>query len=222
MEIKRVTKMDTTNFEVGDVFPMTLSDGEQVEAMAMKQESDGMIFMLIDCLLDESSMNSENTNRGGYDASDLRMKLNGEILERFPAEIREQMVAFQNGDLLRLPTEKEIFGENRYGEYESEDVTQFEPMKLRRNRIAFQGMNGAWEWWWLANKVRGSAARFASVNNGGDAYLLRQRFYRLRCSPRFQDQESLICAPLWGARERVIAPGDASGCLPALMEENAQ
>lgn len=170
MEIKRVTKMDTTNFEVGDVFPMTLSDGEQVEAMAMKQESDGMIFMLIDCLLDESSMNSENTNRGGYDVSDLRVKLNGDILERFPAEIREQMVAFQNGDLLRLPTEKEIFGENRYGEYESEDVTQFEPMKLRRNRIAFQGTNGAWEWWWLANKVRGSAAHFAYVGNDGNAY----------------------------------------------------
>lgn len=169
MEIKRVTKMDTTNFEVGDVFPMTLSDGEQVEAMAMKQESDGMIFMLIDCLLDESSMNSENTNRGGYDVSDLRVKLNGDILERFPAEIREQMVAFQNGDLLRLPTEKEIFGENRYGEYESEDVTQFEPMKLRRNRIAFQGTNGAWEWWWLANKVRGSAAYFAVVNYIGIA-----------------------------------------------------
>lgn len=170
MEIKRVTKMDTTNFEVGDVFPMTLSDGEQVEAMAMKQESDGMIFMLIDCLLDESSMNSENTNRGGYDVSDLRVKLNGDILERFPAEIREQMVAFQNGDLLRLPTEKEIFGENRYGEYESEDVTQFEPMKLRRNRIAFQGMNGAWEWWWLANKVRGSVANFARVSDDGNAY----------------------------------------------------
>ena len=162
MEIKRVTKMDTTNFEVGDVFPMTLTDGEQVEAMAMKQESDGMIFVLIDCLLDESSMNSENTNRGGYDASDLRVKLNGEI--------REQMVAFQNGDLLRLPTEKEIFGENRYGEYESEDVTQFEPMKLRRNRIAFQGMNGAWEWWWLANKVRGSAADFAYVSGAGNAF----------------------------------------------------
>lgn len=178
MEIKRVTKMDTTNFEVGDVFPMTLSDGEQVEAMAMKQESDGMIFMLIDCLLDESSMNSENTNRGGYDVSDLRVKLNGDILERFPAEIREQMVAFQNGDLLRLPTEKEIFGENRYGEYESEDVTQFEPMKLRRNRIAFQGTNGAWEWWWLANKVRGSAAYFANVTCGGNALYYSASFAR--------------------------------------------
>ena len=86
------------------------------------------------------------------------------------------MVAFQNGDLLRLPTEKEIFGENRYGEYESEDVTQFEPMKLRRNRIAFQGMNGAWEWWWLANKVRGSAANFAYVNGTGFAGCLNASY----------------------------------------------
>lgn len=170
MEIKRVTWMNTTNFEVGDVFPMTLTDGEQVEAMAMQQDDDGMIFMLVDCLRDEYRMNSDDTNRGGYDASDLRVNLNGEILERFPTEIRELMIAFPNGDLLRLPTEKEIFGENRYGEAESEKVKQFEPMKERRNRIAFQGMNGAWEWWWLANKHYRNAADFARVGSGGDAY----------------------------------------------------
>lgn len=169
MEIKRMTKMNTTSFEVGDVFSMTLTNGEKVEAMAMKQENDGMIFMPVDCLMDEYSMNAENTNRGGYDASDMRVKLNGEILERFPAEIRELMVAFPNGDLLRLATEKEIFGENRLCEKEADEITQFEPMKQRRNRIAFQGMNGAWEWWWLANKVKGSAAYFAYVTGNGDA-----------------------------------------------------
>ena len=169
MKIKRVTWMNTTNFEVGDVFPMTLTNGEQVEAMAMQQDDDGMIFMLVDCLRDEYRMNSDNTNRGGYDASDLRAKLNGEILERFPAEIREMMVAFPNGDLLRLPTEKEIFGTNHYGEAESEKVKQFEPMKERRNRIAFQGKNGAWEWWWLTNKHYCNAAFFALVRGSGYA-----------------------------------------------------
>ena len=49
-------------------------------------------------------------------------------------------------------------------------MVQWEPMKLRRNRIAFQGMNGSWEWYWLANKVKGSAASFASVAGAGDAY----------------------------------------------------
>lgn len=167
MEIKRVTKMNTTNFEVGDVFSMTMTNGEQVEAMAMKQEKDGMIFMLVDCLQTEYPMNEECTNRGGYEACDLRKKLNGEILETFPAEIREMMVAFPNGDLLRLPTEKEIFGENYYGEKEADDVTQFEPMKFRRNRIAFLGMNGSYEWWWLANKMKGYVTDFAHVSGYG-------------------------------------------------------
>ena len=114
-------------------------------------------------------MNEEDTNRGGFDASDLRTALKGEILDRFPADLRERMVAFENGDLLRLPTEREIFGENYYGENELEAVTQWEPMKLRRNRIAFQGKNGAWEWYWLMNKRRGSAAYFAFVGNAGHA-----------------------------------------------------
>ena len=48
-------------------------------------------------------------------------------------------------------------------------MVQWEPMKLRRNRIAFQGMNGPWEWYWLANKVKGSAAYFAFVNGYGIA-----------------------------------------------------
>lgn len=42
-------------------------------------------------------------------------------------------------------------------------------MKQRRNRIAFQGKNGGWEWYWLQNKCRDSAARFAYVDSSGDA-----------------------------------------------------
>lgn len=169
MKLFRTNEIDTDTYQVGDVISFTLTDGEEVEAMAMKQEQDGMIFCLVDCLADEYAMNEEDTNRGGFDASDLRTALKGEILDRFPADLRERMVAFENGDLLRLPTEREIFGENYYGENEPEAVTQWEPMKLRRNRIAFQGKNGAWEWYWLMNKRRGSAATFAIVNNNGDA-----------------------------------------------------
>lgn len=168
MKVMRTYETETSTYEVGDVIAFELADGEKVEAMAMKQEADGMIFMLVDCLKDEECMNEEDSNRGGWDASDLRVKLNGEILERFPAEIREQMVAFTNGDMLRLPTEKEIFGVNEYGEDEG-DVEQFAPMKLRRNRIAFQGLNGNWEWYWLANKHKRSASHFALVNGDGIA-----------------------------------------------------
>ena len=36
------------------------------------------------------------------------------------------IIAFDNGEYLRLPTEKEIFGENKYGEEEGVEITQFE------------------------------------------------------------------------------------------------
>ena len=166
---RTIEEVADSNYTVGDVIGFSLTDGEEVEALAVKQEQDGMIFCLVDCLTDEAPMNQEDSNRGGYDASDLREQLQGEILDRFPAEIREKMVAFSNGDLLRLPTEKEIFGCNEYGQTEPDSVTQWEPMKQRRNRIAFQGKNGNWEWYWLANKVKDSAAYFASVGNDGSA-----------------------------------------------------
>ena len=80
------------------------------------------------------------------------------------------MAPFNNGDLLRLPTEKEIFGKNYYGECESLCVKQWEPMKKRRNRMAFDGTKyEKFQWYWLANKVEDSASRFASVDAGGNA-----------------------------------------------------
>ena len=159
-------------FGVGDTISFDLTDGEHMEAIAVKEETDGMIFCAVDCLETEYQMNKKPTNKGGYEASELRKALNGEILERFPAEIRESMVPFENGDLLRLPTEKEIFGKNKYGEDEPDTVTQWEPMKLRRNRIAFQGYNGEWEWYWLQNRLRdvASATYFAHVTSSGVAY----------------------------------------------------
>lgn len=170
MLLYRTMTLDTTTLEVGDIIRFHLKDGEQVEAMAMKQESDGMIFLHADCLAQEEPMNEECSNRGGYEGSDLRVKLNGDILERYPSEIREQMIAFPNGDFLRLPTEREIFGCNTYGEDEESNVEQWKPMKLRRNRIAFQGHNGDWEWYWLQNKRKNSAADFAGVRSYGRAF----------------------------------------------------
>lgn len=78
------------------------------------------------------------------------------------------MIPFDNGDLLRLPTEKEIFGENYYGEYESPYVKQWKPMKKRRKRMAFDGSkNENLQWYWLMNKVRESATCFSFVLASG-------------------------------------------------------
>lgn len=167
MKVRRTEKIKVNTFRVGDVIRFRLSDGGKVEMLAVKEESDGMIFCFVDCLAKEYSMNEQNTNEGGWDASDLRKKLNGEVLDRFPRKIRKLLLPFENGDLLRLPTEKEIFGSNPCGEDESESVSQWKPMKQRKNRIASQGLNGGWEWYWLQNRVQNSAACFADADSCG-------------------------------------------------------
>ena len=169
MKLFRKMEIEADEFKVGDVIAFTLKDGEEVEAMAMKQESDGMLFCLVDCLMDEEPMNRTNTTRGGYDGSALRKKLNTQIIYRFSDELREKMVAFDNGDLLMLPSEMEVFGKKIYSKVQ-ENGQQWEPMKLRRNRIAFRGKNGEPEWWWLRSVY--SAAGFAYVSFNGCAGLI--------------------------------------------------
>ena len=112
-----------------------------------------------------------------YFNSDLRHYLNKEVLKLFPEEIRSRMNIMPVGnneyDLLRIPTEREIFGKNHYGKEESTDIKRFNGMKKRRNRIAFRATednNEAWEWYWLQNRVEDTAAGFARVDHGGLAY----------------------------------------------------
>ena len=93
--------------------------------------------------------------------------LNNELYKLFPDKIRDAMVSFDGNSMIRIPTEKEIFGVNKYGEKESDDVKQFEPMKNRRNRIAFR--NNEFEWYWLKNRGVESAASFALVSRNGYA-----------------------------------------------------
>lgn len=160
-------------YEVGDIVSYTMEDGEEVEAIAVKEEFDKhgnlcMVFILLDCLKEECRMNRDDTNDGGYEESYLREQLRTEYLERFPASLRLNMVPFENGDLLRIPTEREVFGENRYGEEEPDTVEQFEAMKKRRNCMALDGSNGGTQAYWLQNKRVGSATHFCSV--GGNGY----------------------------------------------------
>lgn len=161
-------------YEVGDIVRYTLETGEEVEAIAVKEEYIGnyepcMIFMLLDCLNDTCRMNRDDTNEGGYEKSYLREWLNKECIEKFPFAMRMNMIPFENGDLLSIPTEREIFGRNIYGEEEPDTVEQFEPMKKRRNRLASDGLNGGYQYYWLKNKCVRSATRFCGVGNDGNA-----------------------------------------------------
>lgn len=180
MEVMRNMTIDTELFELGDIISFTLTTGEKVKAKAIRETPNGMLFITVDCLKDEQPMFKTPDRMGSmeisYFNSDLRHTLNGEILDTFPEEIKSRMVGMRVGqtncfDMLRIPTEREIFGENPYGKDEPVSVRRFYGMENRRERIAFQGSEtGTWEWYWLQNKVKDSASSFASVNGDGSAY----------------------------------------------------
>ena len=186
MKLLRNVEIESDNFQLGDVIQFSLKTGEEAEAMAVKKTDEGMIFCFIDCLKDEYSMNTRDTNKGGYEKSNLRKLLNDGILKQFPDELVSMMKPFSNGDKLRIPTEKEIFGENWYGKNEDENIQQWEPMKDRRNRIAFQGSkSNILEWYWLQNVKKDSASYFARVGTfGGCSYYGAS--YSLGVRPAFQ------------------------------------
>lgn len=139
-----------------------------MEFMAVAEEEDGMIFCSVDCLKKEYPM-MVRRNRGTerYEESDLRRNLNGEILERFPKEIRKKMLPFKNGDLLRVPTEFEITGDNQNSVIDEENVKQWIPMREVKNRIALSGEDKTQiQWYWLQN-VYYDFLRFTYVNMHG-------------------------------------------------------
>ena len=180
MEVTRKTKIETEAFELGDIIKFKLADGQKVKAMAVRQDENGTLFVTVDCLKDCYPMFKNHGAMGSmeicYFNSDLRYYLNKEVLKLFPEEIRSRMNVMPVGnneyDLLRIPTEREIFGENPYGEEESKEVKRFKGMKKRRNRIAFRATEDNkedWEWYWLQNKVKDEAAYFTLVTNTGSA-----------------------------------------------------
>ena len=179
MEVMRNMTIDTELFELGDIISFTLTTGENVKAKAIRETPNGMLFITVDCLKDEQKMfeNPGRDEKVDYEYSDLRKKLNGEIFESFPEEIKGRMVGMRVGQtncfgMLRIPTEREIFGENPYGKAECDAVKRFKGMKKRRNRIAFDRSEEGkekWQWYWLQNRVEDTAAGFARVNYSGIA-----------------------------------------------------
>ena len=129
-----------------------------------------------DCLRKEYALGlEEDENRmkiyPGWEKCALRKKLNTEILDRFPEALRARMIPFENGDLLRIPTEKEIFGKNEYGKEEPEETRRLPGTENVKRRIAALGLGGEEPaWYWLQNRSVHSAVGAADVGWIGYAY----------------------------------------------------
>lgn len=148
-------------YRIDDTVRFTLNDGEECEALAVKETDEGMLFILTHCLKDEMYMYDYVQDDMSYKDSDMRKYLNNDILDKFPEDIKLKMLPFANRDYLRLPTEEEMFGN------EDDTSGQLECMKLPRNRVAALGIDGYPTWYWSQDKSKNYSTRFASVDNDG-------------------------------------------------------
>ena len=161
IEVIRKTSTKGLEIMVGDQIHVG-----KYTATCQKITQEGALFLLDQYLDQAYPMNAENSNRGGYEASDLRKTLQSEEVLSVFADYRDRMQPFDNGDLLRIPFFGEIFSSEDTNYFEPDGCEQWPFMKDRKNRIAFR--DNAWEWGWLQNKGKGSAAVFCYVD--GDGY----------------------------------------------------
>lgn len=153
-------KEEKAKLDVGDEISFVLKNRTTIRALAVKKETDGMLFCFLNCLPERIAM-SESGECDSYEESDVREYLIGDILWMLPENIKESLVPFENGDFLRIPTEKEIFGKNESGEEEPESVTQWEPMKRVMNRVAGDSDDESTISYWLKNKLKNYPSAFS-------------------------------------------------------------
>ena len=162
---------------VGDEIAETLTTGEQVvivvagiDVYAERQ----VIFSLKDCLEDKRRMNADWTNKGGYPATELRQKLNDEILSTLPADLRDiitpRTLTTDDGecaDMLWLFSEYEIHGEDWCNKDPGDAHIPYYQNPV--NRCKGLGLGGDTDWWWARSPRSSHSTSFCNVGRFGAA-----------------------------------------------------
>jgi hypothetical protein len=153
-----------------------------VEAEAVVADVvDGKVIFQFEEVLFFSAINSKNTNKGGFENSDLSSYLNDPFMTVF-AQVKDCMVKNKYGRLITLPTKFEVFGEGNNKEGNWKDGYQLEHFKKIKNRIRVKDNDT--QWWRLSTPIAASAAYFALVVNYGLAsYLIASAVGG--CAPAF-------------------------------------
>ena len=162
IKVLRREELETREVMVGDRILVSLAELGDFTATAHKITDRGVLF-IFDEYVTSRPMNSKNTNKGGYEKSDLKKWIDSVLLEAFPEELRNRIAD------LSIPTVGELFGhENEWDNehFEPDTDEQLPLMKERRNRVAY--LHNEWEWGWLRNAMKRefSSALFANVSGG--------------------------------------------------------
>ena len=165
MKVLRKQEIDTANIQVGDQMVIPLAELGEFTATAHKVTDEGTMF-IFDNYVTRRPMNNRNTNKGGFEKSDLKKWMDTVLFMAFPDELRDKIYG------LTLPTVGQIVGhEDEWDNKNLEpDIDEQLPlMKECKNRIACFEDQLAWGWLRNATKEEFSSAYFAVVGYGGVA-----------------------------------------------------
>jgi hypothetical protein len=165
MKVLRKQEIDTANIQVGDQMVIPLAELGEFTATAHKVTDEGVMF-IFDDYVTRRPMNNRDTNKGGFEKSDLKKWMDTVLFMSFPEELRDKIYS------LTLPTVGQIVGhedewDNKNLEADTDE--QLPLMKECKNRIACFEDQLTWGWLRNATKEEFSSARFALVYGYGDA-----------------------------------------------------
>lgn len=156
MKVLRKQEIETANIQVGDQVIIPLAEIGEFSATAHKVTDEGIMF-IFDEYITRRPMNSKNTNKGGFEKSELKKWMDTVLLMAFPEELRDKIYG------LTLPTVGQIVGH----EDESDTDEQLPLMKERKNRVAYFKNDSSWGWLRNTTKEEVSSALFAGVYSVG-------------------------------------------------------
>lgn len=161
MKVARKVQFKTNEICVGDQITVRLSGFGKFTATAQRVADKGILFLFDEVIARHPMNETNNTNEGGFDKSDMRRWLRETVLPAFPEKLRTRIRE------ITLPTYGEIFGHDDFYENFEPDDEQFELMKRRGNRVC--DFEDDWCWWWLRNATKRSvsSADFAFVHGHG-------------------------------------------------------
>lgn len=164
MKVLRKQEIDTANIQVGDQMVIPLAELGAFTVTAHKVTDEGVMF-IFDDYVTRRPMNNRNTNKGGFEKSDLKKWMDTVLYMAFPEELRDKIYG------LTLPTVGQIVGhEDEWDNKNLEPDTneQLPLMKKCKNRIACFEDQLAWGWLRNATKEEFSSAAFAYVSHDGN------------------------------------------------------
>jgi len=187
---KAVQNNNTSAYNVGDTKTVTINGNNYMVRVANKSTAQncsdtnysetacGFVVEFAE-VVEKRAMNTENTNVGGWPATEMRTYLNGTFFNSLPSDLQAAIkptrvisghgsndsINFTTTDNLYLLSGVEVFGSDSY-DTAANTTTQLEYYNNSSNSKIKQ-YNSSNSWWWLRPADSRGSSVFRNIGNGG-------------------------------------------------------